>query len=118
MNAGPLTAAVAGGAAIVIVMLYTVAAIRKRQSDEAHASAMRTIDVTETQGDVLVAGGARFRVTFADGTTEDVDADGWRSGNSVDQVIMLHHVIDLTGSHEDVVASFDHVTQVQRIDAT
>jgi hypothetical protein len=108
MDAGRLTAAVAGGAAIAIVMLYTVAAIRRRQALD---------DAAEPQGDLLRAGHARFRITFADGTVAEVEADEWRTGNNLDDVVLLHHVIDLTGSHEQVVASYHHVKEVQRIDS-
>src|SRR5438309_10043477 len=117
MHTGAVTAAAAGGAAAVLVM-GIVTTMRRRHArrgpDRAQA---RISDVARAQGDVLRTGGtARFRITFADGTTTDVEADRWRSGTCLAPVILLHHIIDLTGGHAEVVARYEHGTSIQRLD--
>jgi hypothetical protein len=117
MDAARLIAAVAGAAAIAIGMRYAAAAIRSRHALDVAPDTASTIDVTTPHGDVLRIGEARFLITFADGTTAEVEADAWRSGSNLDEVVLVRRVIDLTGSHEAVVARYDHVKAVVRLDA-
>ena len=110
MEPGPVTVAVVGAATVGVVVSLIVTARRRAST---RPSAMNP----HLQGDVLRGGGsARYLVTFDDGTTTEVEADGYRIDEDRNQVILLHHVIDLTGGHEEEVARLDEVRDVTRVD--